>query len=226
MTAHISQNTLADDLGGRLVNAIVAGDIAQGAKISEAELAARFGVSRGPLREAMRTLEGLRLIERRPHAGARVITLNCEQLSEIFTIREALEGMAARLAAQRMSDEAITALQQLLVLHERRVQESGGRDYFHQEGDLDFHLRILEGSGNRRLYQLLGGDLYHLIRMYRRQSSQTHSRPLIALSEHRHICDAISQRDGELAELLMRRHIQGARRNLESCIEEQANERR
>ena len=189
-------------------------------KINEAELAQRFGVSRGPLREAIRRLEGLRLVERRPHAGARVISLKLDEMIEIFTVREALEGLACRLAAEKMSDEEIRELRELLEIHERKVAETDGQAYFLQHGDLDFHLRILKGSGNRKLYEMMGNELYQLIRMYRIQSSQTRSRPARALTEHHRICDAIAERDGELAEMLMRRHICGARENLTAYIEE------
>lgn len=217
---HQTSATLADNLREKLIHAIVQGEIPQGAKISEAELAKRYGVSRGPLREAIRNLEGLRLVKRKPHAGVRVVALNCDELQEIFSIREALEGMAARLAATEMSDDDISALRELLDLHASKVEESDGQSYFQQQGDLDFHLRILRGSGNQRLYTLMGDELYQLIMMYRRQSSQRPSRPLRALEEHKRICDAIEARDPELAEMLMRRHIQGARNSLQTCIEE------
>ena len=212
--------TLADNLRESLISAIIEGELPQGSKVSEAELASHYGVSRGPLREAIRDLEGLRLVQRKPHAGVRVVALDCGELREIFTIREALEGMAARLAASAMSDQEISALRELLTLHESKVTESGGQSYFQQHGDLDFHLRILRGSGNRRLYRLMGEELYQLILMYRRQSSQRPKRPLQALEEHRRICDAIEARDPELAELLMRRHIQGAKNSLQTCLEE------
>ena len=64
-----TSHTLADDIRQKLISAIIEGEIPQGAKVSEVELANRYGVSRGPLREAMRDLEGLRLVERKPHAG-------------------------------------------------------------------------------------------------------------------------------------------------------------
>ena len=215
-----SNLTLADNLRDDLMSAIIDGEIPQGTKISEMELAKRYGVSRGPLREAIRSLEGLRLVERRPHAGVRVISLNCEELREIYTIREALEGMAARLAATEMSDEEIAALGELLELHETQVRESEGQSYFRQHGDLDFHLQILKGSHNRRLYKVMGEELYQLILMYRRHSSQRPYRASHALDEHKQICKAIEARDPELAELLMRRHIQSATNALQSCIEE------
>ncbi|MEJ2693549.1 MAG: GntR family transcriptional regulator, partial [Candidatus Thiodiazotropha sp.] len=106
--------TLTDRLFDALQQAIVEGEIPQGSKISEPELARRHGVSRGSLREAIARLEARKLVERKPNLGARVVTLSYEQLIEIFQLREALEGMAARLAAQNMSGREIEELQALL----------------------------------------------------------------------------------------------------------------
>ncbi|MEA3644303.1 MAG: GntR family transcriptional regulator, partial [Lamprobacter sp.] len=102
--------TLTDRLFDALQRAIVEGEMPQGSKISEPELARRHGVSRGSLREAIARLEACKLVERRPNLGARVVELSAEQLIEIFQLREALEGMAARLAAEAMTDAEIDAL--------------------------------------------------------------------------------------------------------------------
>ena len=97
------ENTKSENLTEYLVEAIVNGELAPGSKISEPELAKRFEVSRGPLREAIMRVEGLGLIERIPHVGARVITFSADKLLELYAVREALEGMAARLAARHIS---------------------------------------------------------------------------------------------------------------------------
>lgn len=206
--------TIADRLFDQLRLAIVEGEIPPGSKISEPVLAARYGISRGPLREAMRRLESTNLIDRKPNVGARVITLSSDQLLEIYVIREALEGMAARLAAQQMSDAAIADLLQLLEQHRNEVARDG-QTYFQQEGDLDFHFRIVQGSGNRRLIDILCNDLYHLARMYRWQFGMQSDRVRDAIKEHELIAEAIAERDGELAEWLMRRHIRLSRRAIE-----------
>ncbi|RAU17000.1 GntR family transcriptional regulator [Nitrincola tibetensis] len=210
--------TLADRVCQQIVTAIVKGELPPGYKISEPELARMYGISRGPLREAIRRLEGLRLIERKPHIGARVVKLSVHELIEIYHVREALEGMACRLAAQNMTDAEIKALKDLLDHHERSVEEKEWSSYFQKEGDLDFHYRIVQGSKNEKLLELLGADLYHLVRMYRYQFSVSSSRPKRALKEHRQIIDAIDARDPELAEMLMRRHISAARRNIENKL--------
>ena len=216
---HKHPTTIASRLTEELTDAIVTGEIAAGEKISEPNLANRYDVSRGPLREAIRRLEGRGLVRHVPHAGVRVVTLGLDEVVELYAIREALEGMAARLAADHMSDTEIEAVRELLDEHEVAVQKSEGREYFQQEGDLDFHYRIVMASGNQKLIALLCGELYHLVRMHRYRSSRTASRPQRALTEHRRILDAVAERDGELAEFLMRRHLGGARQSIATQLE-------
>jgi DNA-binding GntR family transcriptional regulator len=214
------QNTIADQISARLTRQIIEGELAQGAKIIEEELAQAWGVSRGPLREAIRRLEGRRLLTRIPHAGVRVVKLDARMLSELYVVREALEGMSARMAAQMMSRAEIDDLWRLLAQHEESVTNAEGKVYFQKAGDLDFHYRIASASKNQWLLQLLGEDLYQLLRMCRQRSGQHPSRPLKALAQHRAITEAIGQRDGELAEILMRRHISGAWQFLKAMIPE------
>jgi DNA-binding GntR family transcriptional regulator len=218
--------TLADRVFEELRQAIVEGEIPAGSKISEPEMAGRYGISRGPLREAMRRLESANLVERRPNVGARVITLTSEELLEIYLIREALEGMAARLAAERMSEPAVQDLKDLLARHRQEVAREQGQAYFQKEGDMDFHYRIVQGTGNRRLTGILCNDLYHLARMYRCQFGMGSDRALDALKEHELVVEAIADRDGEMAELLMRRHIRASRRNVERRLETAGSEAR
>ena len=207
--------TISEHVFKRIQAAIVRGDIAPGSKISEPELARSYGVSRGPLREAIHRLEGQRLLVRVPHVGARVVSLSHAELIELYEIRESLEGMACRLAAERMSLEEINELRGVLQTHEQDAAFQAGVGYYQQEGDFDFHYRIIQGSGNSTLTQMLCGELYQLVRMYRIQFSATPNRPHQAFAEHHRILDAIADRDGELAELLMRRHIGASRRNIE-----------
>jgi DNA-binding GntR family transcriptional regulator len=211
--------TIADRVYDQVRQAIVRGEIPPGSKISEPALAARYGISRGPLREAMRRLESTNLVERRPNLGARVITLSNDQLLEIYVIREALEGMAARIAAERMSEAAIAELKALLTRHRSDIAQADWQIYFQEEGDLDFHFRIVQGSGNRRLIDILCNDLYHLARMYRCQFGMKSDRAADALKEHELVVDAIAERDGELAEWLMRRHIRASRRAVERRLQ-------
>ncbi|MEW5903979.1 MAG: GntR family transcriptional regulator [Pseudomonadota bacterium] len=218
------QGTLADLAAHRLAQSIVTGELAQGQKLNEAELAERFGMGRGPLREALRHLEGMRLVKRIPNVGVRVVVLDRKTLSDLYAVREALEGMACRIAATQMSDEDIAQLSALLDKHEAQIKKQGGKMYAQSEGDLDFHYQIARGSRNQMLMDLLGSEQYQLLRMCRHRTSRLTQRTLPALSQHRQIVDALAQRDGELAELLMRRHIQGAWRSISEMIDKEEKE--
>ena len=215
-----SLRTSADRVFEALQDAIVRGDVAPGSRVGEAELAERFGTSRGPLREALRRLESRRLVERTPHVGIRIASLSHRALIEIYYLREALEGMAARLAALHMSADEVARLKALLAAHEQDEALKADTAYFQQEGDLDFHYRVIHGSHNAALIELLVGELYHRIRMYRYQFSAYANRPQKAFGEHQRIVEAIEAGDGDLAEMLMRRHISSARQNIEKHLKE------
>jgi DNA-binding GntR family transcriptional regulator len=212
--------TIPDRVFSLLREAIVEGDIPAGGKISEPELARRYGISRGALREAIGRLEACGLVVRRANVGARVVTLSSAQLIEIFHVREALEGMAARLAALHMSDNEIADLRGLLERHGAQIASDSAQAYFQREGDLDFHYRIVKGSHNSRLVGLLCDDLYHLVRLYRYQFGMPSKRGPRAFVEHGHIVDAIDRRDGEMAEMMMRAHIRASRENVERMLRE------
>ena len=215
--------TLAKQVCERIVKDIITGAITQGQKLNEPELARIHGISRGPLREAMSRLEAMRLITRTPNVGARVVKLSYQELLEIYQIRESLEGLAAKLAAQAMSADEKVNLRLLLNSHRKHILDTKGQSYFQQEGDVDFHYRIVHGSKNQRLIDMLAGDLYQLVRMYRYQFSLSSNRPKQALKEHDQICSAIEEGDGELAEWLMKRHINNARNNIMQRMQTQSN---
>ena len=210
--------TNADKAFFRLRKDIVEGVVLPGAKLSEQELSTNYAVSRAIIREAINRLESCRLVERKPNVGARVVELDEVGLNELYQVRESLEGMAAKLAAQHMSDSEIKDLNALLSRHFETVQD--GQTYYQEAGDLDFHYRIILGSKNRQLISLLIDSLYHLIRMYRVQLGMAGPRVSTAFDEHRHIAQAISNRDGELAEILMRRHILYTRNTLQTRLNE------
>ncbi len=212
--------TAADRVLQEIQRAIVEGDIAAGSKISEPELARRFDLSRAPLREALARLERCHLIERIPNAGARVVKLSTTGLLALYQLRENLEGLACKLAAEHMTDEEITEVRQLLDQHlaSQRVRE--GESYYQEAGDLDFHYRVILGSKNSYLINILCDELYYLVRMYRVQMGMNGPRVSRAFDEHKAIINAIANRDGELADLLMRRHIAASRRNIELQLEQ------
>ena len=204
---------LADTVLGELVARIHDGRLSQGAPINEAAIAEEFGVSRGPVREALRRLQGIQLVSREPYVKARVVTLTQEGARELFEMRMALEGMACRLAASRMTDADIEAL--LVALEGERQRASSGEQAVDA---FDFHARLVEGCQNTMIHAALCGDLYHLLRMYRRKSGTVPERKGVAFDEHWQIIRALRARDGELAESLMRAHINRACEHLFSQL--------
>ena len=197
--------TLGDELFEKILASIYASELPPGAVVNEAALAARFGVSRGPVREAVRRLQGIRLVSREPYMKASVVTLSGAEVLERFQVREALEGMACRLAAQRMTDEDLAGFGADIVAARRaRIKRGAAQP---PVAAFDFHERIVRGSRNSRIADALCGDLYHLLRIYRRRSGAVPERKDAAHAEHWQIFRALQARDGELAESLMRSHV-------------------
>lgn len=213
--------TSSDKTFFKLRKDIVEGRVAPASKLSETELATRYAVSRAVVREAINRLETCHLVERKANVGARVVALSPEGMISLYQVRESLEGMAARLAASNMSDAEIDELQALLDTHFKTVQS--GQSYYQEAGDLDFHYRIILGSKNDHLIAMLTEGIYHLIRMYRVQLGMAGPRVTTAFDEHKNIVQAISNRDAELAEILMRRHILYTRNNLQKKLLENAS---
>jgi DNA-binding GntR family transcriptional regulator len=208
--------THADRVFARIEHAIVTGEFPLGSRLGEETLAARYGISRGPLREALRRLEGRGLVVRLPHAGVRVVALDRQDLVELYEIRANLEGLACRLATQRATEAELEGLEALLHQHAADARVRTGESYFQEPGAFDFHFAIAALSKSRRLEQLLCHDHYSLTRLFRFHTSHKPDRALRAYDDHLRICAALRDRDGELAEMLMRRHVEAARRELEA----------
>jgi DNA-binding GntR family transcriptional regulator len=207
----VQARSLVDGVTEQLEAAIIEGRIAPGERISEQSLAAVLGVSRGPLREAVRRLEGRRLLEYTVNIGVRVAELSTERLVNLLVVREALEGMAARLAVARLTNAEIDDLEELIESHAVQVAAQDRDGYYQQSGDFDFHFRIAKASGNDLLVSIVCGDLYDLLRIYRYKSSTMQGRAVVALEEHRAIVAALKARDPDAAERSMRSHIMNGR---------------
>ena len=213
----LNEPTLTEKLTATLRDAIIAGSLPASSKLSEPKLAEYYKTSRGPIREAIRRLEMMQLVQHIPYEGVRVISLNSQHMIELYHLREVLEGKAAALAAENISPEGIEELRALLHLHKDHQQSTG--EYMQANGDYDFHYKVILSSGNSQLVQQLTEKLYYLIRMYRKQFSLMSSRSDVALREHEQVFYAIEARDPELAEMLMRRHVIRARKEIEQRLE-------
>lgn len=194
---------------------IIEGRLKPGERISEQALAARFGTSRGPIREALRRLEERGLITTAPNIGACVARYSLGFLIELYQAREALEGMAARLAAQSMTTTEKAELRCLCETAAAALRDNPDAPYQQLPDNQDFHVAIARGARNQVLHDALCRDLYPLLRLCRREHGRTPGRGARALVEHFRVLEAIEDGDGELAELTMRKHIIASRRNLE-----------
>jgi DNA-binding GntR family transcriptional regulator len=209
---------LADVLFASLSEAIVKGEYPPGAKLSEPRLAARYGVSRGSLREAIRRLEERKLVQRSPRQGVRVVVPSLEMAVELFKIREVLEGLGAREAAHNCTDEEAGALRAMLAGHRRALDKPDAILYWQDSANSDFHFFIARMARSALLFDLLCNEYYTLFRLYRMQHRVVPGRAQTALLEHERIAEAVADHDAELAEHLMRRHVASARRGIESSI--------
>ncbi|MEF8834331.1 MAG: GntR family transcriptional regulator [Halofilum sp. (in: g-proteobacteria)] len=214
----LSTPTTAAALFATLRESIIDGGLPAGTHLPELELARRHGVARSTVREAISGLVNRGLAVRRHNAGARVCTVSAEDLRELYELRECLEGMACRLAAVDMSDAAIASVRELLGAQENELTRQHDTAYIQGEHDLDFHCRLAAGSGNRKLEHELDDELYDKLRLYRRQYGMVGPRARPAYREHQQIVDAIADRDPEMAEMLMRRHIRASLKNIEQRV--------
>lgn len=192
------------DLHERILAAIDDGAFKPGARLLETELAARFGVSRTPVREALRRLESQGVVTHEPRKGAVVAALDYDQLGELYAVREVMEGLAARLAARHASEPEIALLYDMIAADEAvtapRAQAQANKR-FHRQLHLASHNRYLVETLNpvRRSLALLGDTTF-----------SAPGRIEASNAEHREIVDAVAARDGEAAEAAARRHIAGA----------------
>lgn len=210
---------LADVIYQAILDSIYQGELPPGSVVNEALLAHKFGVSRGPVREAVRRLQGIQLVTREPYTKARIVQMDASTAQELFQLRMALEGMACYLATQRISDAEIDILIADLERNGRAENTVGGGDT--EPYDVfDFHESIVRACGNSRIISALCEDLYHLLRIYRRHSGAVMERKEDAYKEHWQILRAMKARDAALAESLMRLHIERAARNLSHRLNE------
>lgn len=189
---------------------IAVGELKPGQHLDETELAARFGVSRTPIRETLIQLSSMGLVVIRPRRGAIVAELGPQQLVEMFEVMSELEATCGRLAARRM-----TASEQQALLAAHRACEAAMRaqapdDYYYQN-EL-FHEAIYAGAHNQFLVEQTR-NLYRRLRPYRRLQLRVRDRLANSYSEHEAVVAAIVAGDGELAARLLREHvmIQGQR---------------
>lgn len=189
---------------------ILRGTYAPGAHLKEEELAALTGVSRTPVREALRRLVREGLVEHAPNVGTRVIRWTERELDDVFELRALLEGHAAARAAREMGPEQIAELRRLAGEMEH-IAHAGDPGSFDRIADLNrgFHRLVLDVGGGPRLGDLLSVvvSIPVLLRTFRRYGAEELER---SLRHHRELIDAIEAHDGVWARAVMQAHLRAA----------------
>lgn len=200
----------SDKLIEQLKHEIFSGILKPGDQLEEADLAARFGVSRTPIREAVRSLVDCGLLETRPRKGAMIRVLTAKELNDLFEVAAELEGMACRLASETLTLTGKREIEAGLELC--RVAAKSEDIPAYAQANLAFHGAIHKASGNAWLVDQLE-QIQARINVYRLMPYDVVGRLEKSLAEHCDISDAIFAKDSTLANALMRDHmmLQGAR---------------
>ncbi len=190
-----------------LRDGITEGRYQSGDYLVETKLAEELGVSRTPIREALKQLELEDLAESIPNRGVIVKGLSQEDINDIFTIRHLLEGQAAYWAAQRIKQEHLDRLAELIELMELYTRKDDSAHLTRL--DTEFHEVIYIACNSRTLKHILG-SLHQNVQRARQSSLNSQSRQPKSLDEHKEIFAALEAHDAEQAKLCMERHIYGA----------------
>lgn len=196
----------ADRLRLDLTNRILSGALLPGTRLDEQSLAAEYGVSRTPVREAMRQLAATGLVEARPHRGVVVATVTRQQLSEMIETLAELEAACAGLAAERMSE---AARHDLASAHSAMADTADIGQYHRM--NLDFHARIYDGCRNTFLADSTR-DLRNRVSILTQFQFQSFGRVAASHAEHAEVVAAIVDGDSERARSAMRAHMQSTNR--------------
>lgn len=200
-----------------LREAIIQGRLKPGERLMEIQLADEMGVSRTPIREAIRKLELEGFVVMVPRKGAFVAGISVKDIVDVFEIRASLEALAAGLAAERITPDELEELERSLVV----ISEVSSKEDINAivETDTNFHELIYKASRNERLSQMIV-HLKEQIQRFRTTSLSQPGRSKNALEEHRKIVEAISDRNAELAQSLAREHIENAEQSMLNALRE------
>lgn len=194
--------TREEYVANRLREAILRGDFVPGDRLDENALAEALGVSRTPIRSALRVLAAESLVDLHPHRGAIVSELSPDELTEVYLVRSILEGTAARLAAPKMDDERIRTLEALI----QELESTADPDQWLAINN-QFHATLYQAANRPRMLSIIE---------YVRNISTPYIRQFIGMREHmessrddhRRILEACRNRDGHMAESEIKKHLQ------------------
>ena len=199
---------LYEQVAERLRSRIFAHELAPGSWIDEQALAKEYGISRTPLREALKVLASEGLVVLKPRRGCYVTELSEQDIDEVFPVMAMLEGRVAEEAARRITGANFSRLAEIHDELERHAAANDADRFF--EANQRFHTALQEIAGNRYLTQLID-DARKVIKLTRRDSLRLDGRLKQSLAEHRQILDALRLKDAELAGRRMHDHLLSGR---------------
>ncbi len=213
----VQSSSLATLVQREIERMILAGDLPAGAKLTEASLAEQLGVSRGPVREALRALEGSGLVQPEKNRGVYVRQISVKEADEIYELRAVLDEFVGRRLAQQATPVQIRELRQIV----DRMEKATARDDVdaYLAANLDFHDRMVEHAGNAKLlhtYRRLVNELH----LFRRTTLAQGGTLPVSAREHREIVDRIATRDADAAGAALRAHVMASRARMHKTYDE------
>jgi DNA-binding GntR family transcriptional regulator len=215
--------TLWERVYGFLRQEILSNRLPPGAVLQEVALAESLGVSRGPVREALRRLASEGLVSVRPRRRTVVASLTREEFLQAYQVREALETLAIRLAVPRMGPDDVAVLDRLTAEMAERAERDDVDGFF--QANVAFHSALVDASGNQKLKDMYQ-QLVSQTARYQMPSLALRGSLLRSIQEHRAILRAVRKGDGERAAHLLAEHIRVPQRRLEAAQDEGAIELR
>lgn len=194
--------TLREKILETIRDAILKGSLKPGERVSEPDLADRFGISRTPIREAFRQLESEGYLQVVPRKGAVVASLSERDIEEFYAIKILLEGFAARMAAENISEKDIERLESINERLRQIAKEGDVKNFFRVHNE--FHEIFIRAAGNEKLYEMIN-QLVMRFKRLRLASLAQPGRMEISVEEHRNMIEAFRRRDGDSAEGLVKR---------------------
>lgn len=192
---------------------ILTGKYQKGEELREKTLGEAFGVSRTPVREALRQLELEGLVQMIPNKGAVVVGLSSKDIKDIYEIRSRLEGLCAKWATQNVTEEKLAELESNVELSEFHAAK--GRYAQVVELDNEFHNQLYDMADSQMLYRTLAG-FHHYLEILRKKTLSSKERVCESIQEHRAILEAIKRKDENQAEELASIHMVNAIQNIEA----------
>ena len=209
---------LRDVVFNTLREAILKGDLKPGERLMELQLASKLGVSRTPIREAIRMLEQEGLAVTTPRKGAEVAKMTLKDMEDVLEIRDALDELAVRIACQKISDEQLKQLEDMKELFEKSTQTGNVKKI--AEADVTFHDVIYEATGNPKLVTLLNNLREQVYRYLVEYIKDPKNYPTL-IAEHEAILESLKNRDVKNAVEAMHVHVANQAEAVKTVIQEQ-----